>query len=381
MQASSSSCFNGAYLDKFDEANGKWVRLVTDDYVTGTEGYSINFPSGSHTLVFPGTLKASPVSYTNLSYNAGTGNYLGGWNLVGNPYTCGLNPNACAVPSGINAFAYVWNGANYTTLSIGSASNPGTIASLQGFFVRTSSVTNSLTLANAAKLHGGSFLKSADAIADMLKLHIEGNNYWDDAFVRFDAQATEGFDQLYDAYKLSGLVEAPQLYSLLPGEKAAVNALPSYVTSSNVSLGLKVGTANTYTINVEGIESFDASVPVRLDDLKLGTSQDLRLNPAYSFTAEPGDAENRFNLSFAEVTGIDKNPAASLRIFSTQRQVNITGNALAKGTVYIYAASGQLIATSPLLPGETRLSMRAPGVYMVKVVTGKTVTTGKVVVN
>jgi hypothetical protein len=40
-----------------------------------------------------------------------------------------------------------------------------------------------------------------------------------------------------------------------------------------------------------------------------------------------------------------------------------------------------LIATATLNSGETLLNVNAPGVYLVKVVTDKTVTSGKVVIN
>jgi hypothetical protein len=383
VQASGTSCFAGAYVDRYNEPTGAWVRLNTDENVTSTQGYSLNYLAGSRDLVFTGTLKASPVTYTNLSFSAGAAGYGEGWNLIGNPYTCGINPALCAVPAGMNAFAYVWNGVsgNYSSLSIGSATNAGTIAAQQGFFVKTSSGTNALTLANASRVHGGTFLKNGNSIPEMLKLTISGNTYSDEATVRFDALATESFDQQYDAYKLDGLNEAPQLYSLLPGEKAAVNTLPSSEILPNVPLGLKVGAATTYTLTITGMESFDPATPIRLDDLKRGTSQDVRINPVYSFTAAPGDAENRFRLRFASAIGIDETATGNFSIFAAQGQVHIIPASPAEGNVYVYSVSGKLVAGSTLNTGETLIGINTPGVYLVKVVTSKTVTSGKVVIN
>ncbi|MEI6750390.1 MAG: hypothetical protein WCM93_14630, partial [Bacteroidota bacterium] len=205
IQTSVISCFNEAYIDRYNEPTGAWVRLITDQFVTPGIGYSIRYLTGTHTLDFPGTLKASPVTYSDLSYTASTPGYPGGYNLIGNPYTCALVPSLCSITGGLNAFAYVWAGANYNTLSIGNNDFPGTIAPMQGFFVRTSSGTNNLTLENAAKTHSGSFLKDAAVAQQMLKLSVDGNGYSDETYVRFVESATSGFDQALDAYKLFGI--------------------------------------------------------------------------------------------------------------------------------------------------------------------------------
>ncbi|MDO9254727.1 MAG: T9SS type A sorting domain-containing protein [Bacteroidales bacterium] len=382
--ANAASCFNGAYVDRYQESAGEWVRLATGDNVVSGYGYSVNFANGTPELIFPGTLKTSPVSYTNLSYTPSAPGYGTGWNLVGNPYPCGINTALLSVPTGINATAYVWDetgSGNYITLTIGDGSaTPGIIAPMQGFFVNTSSATNSLTLANAAKVHGGTFYKSSNTVPQMLTLSIAGNGYSDKTYVRFDQAATENFDQSLDAYKLSGLDEAPQLYSILPAEKAAVNTLPSYTANQHVPLGLKVGTTATYTIQVEGINSFEPSVPISLHDIKLETSVDLRLNPEYSFTASPGDAENRFRLSFATVTGRNERDVTGINVSATKGIIHVTCEGTNSGKVYLYSTAGQLLATSILTSGKATLSVTSTGVYLVKVVTGKTSYTRKLVV-
>jgi hypothetical protein len=378
-QASAGSCFDGAFVYRYNEKTGAWERFATDDYVTSGQGYAINYLAGSHDLVFTGTLMSSPISYTNLSYSPSA---LAGWHLVGNPYTCGINPALCSISAGFNAYAYLWNttSGNYDELSVGSNGFPGTIASLQGFFVRTMGGSNDLTLDNAAKVHGGTFFKSANTASQMLSLSIEGNNYSDKTFVRFNTEATANFDQTYDAYKRAGLDAAPQLYSIIPGEKAAVNTLPDYTSNPNVALGLKVGVSTTYTINVEGIDNLDALVPVRLDDLKLGTSQDMRLNPVYTFAAAPGDIENRFKLSFGSVIGLDKQNTSGINVVSANSFIYVNHNAPASGTVYLYSVSGILLAAKKLNESETSIRLTTTGILMVKVVTDKNIYIRKLVV-
>jgi len=385
IQATATSCFNEAYLDRYNEPSGEWVRLLTNDYVSPENGYSINFMAGFKSLDFPGVLKSSPVVYSDLSFTSGAPGYLEGWNLVGNPYPCGINPELCSVPGGMNAFAYVWDGAagNYTTLSIGSNVNPGTIASLQGFFVRTNSATNSLTLANAAKTHSGTFLKDANAVPEMLKLKISGNGYSDVAYIRFFNKASAGFDQEFDAYKMPGIDEAPQLYSIIPGEKATVNALPSIESNSDVAMGLKVGDEATYTLTISGIESFNAATPLFLEDLKTNTAQDLRQNAVYTFSAAPGDAEHRFNLHFTNTVGIAKVPVSKVVIYSNRHTVYIRNDENLKGKIEVYDLAGRLIRSSQLTGNQLDKVdiVNYKGNMLVKVITGKAITIEKVFVN
>ncbi len=385
LQATAASCFNGAYLDRYNEPSGEWVRLLTDDFVTAGTGYSLNYLAGVKQLVFPGSLKSSPVEFSALSYTPGAPGYLEGWNLIGNPYPCGIDPALCAVPTGMNAFAYLWDGAagNYTTLSIGSNTIPGAIASLQGFFVRTNSATNSLTLANDAKTHSGTFLKGGTIVPEMLKLKINGNGYSDEAYIRFINSATSAFDQQYDAYKMAGKDEAPQLYSMLTGEKAAVNALPSIESNADVSLGLKVGTDASYTLTVSGIESFDASTPLLLEDLKTNTTQDLRKNATYTFNAAPSETENRFVLHFKKTNGIDETTGSMFNIYSNRHTVYISNPKNLQGSVEIYDITGRMLRNAPLTGNvlDQIDVLNYTGSMLVKVLTVKAITTEKVFVN
>lgn len=380
IAATGTSCFNGAYLDRYDEPSGEWVRLITGENVVPGYGYSINYLAGSRDLEFTGTLKNSPLSYSNLSYTSGASGYGPGWNLIGNPYPCGINPSLCAAPSGMNAYAYIWNtgSGNYDPLQFGS--DETIIAPLQGFFVRTTSGTNSLSLANIAKTHGGTFYKNDNVEPEALMVRINGNNYSDQTKVRFNSDATAGFDQSYDAYKLWGLDEAPQLYSILSDEVAAVNTLPSIGSNPLVPLGLKVGAETSYILTFEGMDSFDPQVPLRLDDLKLGISKDLRTDPVYSFTAAPGDAENRFRLRFASAIGFEDPEASNILISSERNVIRVNYMGSAAGTIHLYNDAGQLLSMKSLNQGETTMSAEATGIYLVKVITGKSVVTKKVVV-
>ena len=383
IQASAASCFNTAYLDRYEESWGAWVRLVDNEYVLPETAYSVNFPIGDHTLVFPGTLKTSPFQYTNLSFTAEAPGYLDGWHLAGNPYPSGLNLALCTLTGGLNAFAYSWNGSNYATYSIGSNDFPGIAPSLGGFFVRTSSGSNNLTLDNAAKTHGGTFLKNDAVIKDMLKLLVNGNGYSDVTFIRFNENATPGFDQDQDAYKLFGIVAAPQLYSLLSRDVASVNSLPSIETNSDVAIGFKAGAENAYTITASGMESFNSSTPLLLEDLQTNTTQDMRQNAIYSFTAAPGDTEHRFNLHFKSANGIGDIIPGKLSIYSSHHTVFVSNLESLQGRLEVYNITGQLLYSASLTGNPTdKIEMgNNTGCFVVKAITVKGISTGKVFVN
>lgn len=135
-------------------------------------------------------------------------------------------------------------------------------------------------------------------INDLLKLTVTGNGYSDQTIVVFVPDATPGFDPEYDAYKLMGIVEAPQIYSIIPGNNLAINALPEILINLEVQLGFKVGVINTYTITATELSSFDPSVTIFLDDTRDNVLTDLVANPVYSFSANPTDNIERFKLYF-----------------------------------------------------------------------------------
>ncbi len=278
---------------------------------------------------------------------------------------------------------YVWDGAQYLVGTTSGNTLPGNIVpAMQGFFMHAYAIGASLTIPADARVHSSqSFYKNSNATKDVLYLTIEGNTYKDQAVVCFNPASTTGFDSQYDAYKLFGITAAPQLYSILPGIIATVNSLPSITATERVPLGLKVGNSTTYTLTASGIESFDATVPITLIDVKLGNTQDLRINPSYTFTAAPGDAENRFNLSFTSAAGVNLTVAGDIHIYGSQGTIHIKQSNSAKGTAYVYTTTGQLLATTSLTPDETLLRVNATGVYIVKVITDKEVFSGKVVIN
>ncbi|HOW31830.1 MAG TPA: T9SS type A sorting domain-containing protein, partial [Bacteroidales bacterium] len=218
-----------------------------------------------------------------------------------------------------------------------------------------------------------------DLVPNILHLGITGNNFRDDTYIQFSPDATAGFDSQGDAYKLWGVQAAPQLYTIIPDDVLSINALPSVNEHPIVPVGLKVGAEGTYVITADGMDSFDPMIPIRLDDLKLGYTQDLRLNNTYSFTASPGDNENRFNIRFYSPVGIEEQPLMNLLVFNENNRISINNAGNYSGMIQVYNSAGQLIESRTMAPGIQKTAMLPPGLYIVKVITGKETDSRKVI--
>jgi hypothetical protein len=228
----------------------------------------------------------------------------------------------------------------------------------------------SLTIPLTAQVHSSqAFYK--DAVANALKLRADGNNYFDATFVHFNDNATPAFDSNYDAFKLEGLATAPQLYSIAD-YKLSINVLP-FEGNEVVNLGFTCGVAGTYSVTASGMETFSSSTPILLEDLKLNSLQDLRMNPVYSFNYQVGDNANRFKLHFKNATGIDKPTLNGITVYSFDRTVVINNTTGLTGEVRIFDLTGRELKDASMNSSTTtRIPMSAAiGTYIVKVTTAQ----------
>jgi hypothetical protein len=131
-----------------------------------------------------------------------------------------------------------------------------------------------------------------------LKLKIAGNGYSDETIIYFIPQATTGFDPGYDAYKLMGIMAAPQLFSIIDCCKLSINALPEIYNSMTVQLGFRVGVNTNYTVTASGVSTFGADTTIFLEDTKENQFINLTTDSVYTFSGVTTDDEERFKLHF-----------------------------------------------------------------------------------
>ncbi len=143
------------------------------------------------------------------------------------------------------------------------------------------------------------YFKDLKTIDNLLKLTAVGNGYSDQTIIVFIPDATAGFDPSYDAYKLMGIYEAPQLYSIIPCCKLAVNALPTPISTDYfVQMGFDVGAETSYTISATELYTFDPAVTIHLLDIRDNVLIDLKTDSVYTFNASPDDYSLRFRVYF-----------------------------------------------------------------------------------
>jgi hypothetical protein len=367
-----SSMFTGYYLQKHTESTNVYNDIIPANVpLTPMQGFALFGDAGLPTAIYSGTLDNGVESISTTYSGAGKG-----WNLVGNPYSSSIDWNAASgwMKTNVNGSVYFHvNNATWATWNGAIGTNGGSryIASGQGFFVEATA-NGVLGMNNSVKVHNAAtfFKNSGEAVNNMIRLEVSGNGYADEAVVWFRPEATAAFDGEYDAHKLYGDVAgAAQIYSLgvFP---LAINVLPE---TPAVPVGIHAGTGGTYTIAATEINDF---TDVSLEDTKTGIFTNM-MNDSYTFNFVPGENELRFVLHFGPLPVKEKeNPVTN--IYSYQKTVYIDLKEQTKGEAYIYTVSGQLIATASATKGINKIILTTTGVYVVKLVTDKTMVVKKV---
>ena len=369
-----NSMFNGSLMNKWNEVTQYWDPL-SFPYITmgiGT-GYAVAPLNPGITATFNGVLNTGSVIVSGLTKTGAT--TWSGYNLVGNPYPCAIKWNSNITLSNVDPSAWVWNGAGAYIANIQGSG--GVIGAEQGFFVHATA-TGSVTFTNAVRTHlASSFYKST--ISDLLTLKVEGNNFWDQTQVLVNSLATEGYEAEYDALKLMGSADAPQIYTMLPSENLSINSLPSLSSSMIIKLGFIPGAAGNFTITASDLESFPASTDFFLEDLVANKNQNLKISPVYNFEATPGQNEHRFNLHFAPV-GVSENRQSSINIYSAESIVYVNVPIDMKGNIVVYDMLGREISSTAIQSNSlNKINLGVPtGFYLVKVNGDSNTTTGKV---
>ncbi|MEI8049749.1 MAG: hypothetical protein WCI92_20425, partial [Bacteroidota bacterium] len=320
ITSGTSNLFLDSYLYYFDEsipvpANNGWVNMgtSTSNPLSNTRGYMLYYPGSNKTYSFIGSMNNGAITASTSCTDASTK----GWNLVPNPYPSSIDWNVTTgsgwTKTQIDNSVYVWNStlatpqyASYVG-GVGNAGGSQYIAPGQSFFVHTNITGSgsSLIMDNRVRVHNSvSFLKDNGIIPNLLRIRSTVNDGIDETTVRFTESATSGFDSEWDAYKLAGGPDAPQLSSVASDNtNLSINSLP--VEGGNITLPLKFSyfTAGDVTFTASGMETFEKNGPIYLEDQLLNKIINLRLNPTYTFSYQPGNAIDRFVLHFSGVNG------------------------------------------------------------------------------
>lgn len=361
---------NDIFSRRYDEPSGNWVNLAASDNLIPGAGYSLHMNSYPHTASFSGHLNKETISCPLSHANPSTEVNRVGWNLLGNPFTSAIDWDL--IPPGafdaqVAVYDESYGGYKYWNHVIGNLEE-GIIPAQNGFFVRASNPgggTLSIPL-SAQVFTNHAFYKSS--VSNVLEIKAQANGYSDAAFIHLNESATSEFDNQFDAFKFWGLANAPQVYTMASGYKLSINELP-YNPDSPVVLAFECGSSGTYTLNFSGIENFESTLPIWLEDTKTGTKQNLRTNPIYILDYSTVDVANRFKLHFSSTFAIPDLGIKGLEVFSYQNVVIIKNPGKCEGTISITDFMGRQLAQDKLSrKEEIRVPMQVSvGSYLVKV--------------
>ncbi|HPE58622.1 MAG TPA: T9SS type A sorting domain-containing protein, partial [Bacteroidales bacterium] len=255
----------------------------------------------------------------------------------------------------------------------GSPLTNGNIPVGQGFWVRASTGSASLTIPQAERVHDNQTIyKSTQTIIHQaVRLKVEGNNDKDYVWIDFTPEATEGLDPKFDLQKRWGYAESPQIYAYgQDGDLYSVSTLPMVKNGLVVPLGLQVGAEGAYSISTSEFRGMtDYGVTVILEDLATGTFTELDDETTYEFIASPEDDAHRFNLHFQDMmTGFEPNELASQSIYSWKDYVYVLTEKSIIRQVVIYDILGhEVYSKENINQSQTRIQLSTePGYYVVK---------------
>lgn len=346
---------------------GNWKVRSTGNMDNG-QGYSVYMNNGGEYDLTgtpnSGNITVSGLGNSNWSTNSAEGNtFVSGWHLLGNPFPSPMHLESNVnISAGWDAQVQVWQPSGpwqgtWQSTFMGSIGADANLAEWQGFQVHNPTPGSTLNFVfeqSDRKRTSDSnppfyFLPNQSS----LDLHIESaTGKRDRTKVFFNTEATAQFDRLYDADKLISSAGYPTVYTWIAGapeRTIGVNTLEKIEAATTVPMGFAAGENNSFTISAEGLNTFDPTSYIMLEDLHTGAMHNLR-SGNYTFSATTTDNINRFVLHFtpaAEIstTAADCNTAGGIAIVQPGTATWSYALANANNTL---VSNGMLTATQPV---------------------------------
>lgn len=237
----------------------------------------------------PNTSHTYSLGYSSTVATGGSGS---GWNLIGNPYSCGLDWNS-VTKTNVNNAIYVWDPASTSyryyvngiapppSAGAGMSLSQGVVPPLQAFWVQATQA--GATVATTMSAHGTTattprFFKSAPVNLRLSATQVGRAERVDWAWVVNNPSATLGFDGSSDAWKMANTGGMPNLALVHEGARTAVNAI-DLSQPQRLGLDLRGEAGAKFTLALDA-DSSTAGYQVILEDHLTATLTDLTAGPA-----------------------------------------------------------------------------------------------------
>lgn len=390
-------------FDETSGTSGEW-NYITDLNTSLPVGMGVNLwvdaDKTNVTVEFEGAITAD-----NLVLNPSTSPAITftdgdhGYNLVCNPFTSPINWEIGDwVRNDLEHTIWVWDESSgnyrYRTSAGGGTMENGILTHSQGYFIRTIGPSPELVIPANARTHQSAEMykssSSANEYSSYLILSAHGPaNYSDIAWVSFADEATSGFDNGYDATKMDGRDEAPQLFIMEGDKKRSINHIPSLAQDEEKTfpLAYQVGQDGEQQITADFTNLFGTDVI--LEDIQTGITQNLFEQPSYDFSGSIADNPNRFLLHFNFYGTVHSEEMESeedeIIVYGGQDAIYVKSSgemSSQEGQVLVYDFLGrkildQKIGASSLVKIDIPLSLQHLSVVVIK---ERTITKAKVFV-
>lgn len=317
--------FIGLHLWELNAITQNWQKITASSHaINNQEGYLLWHADPTHQLSAAGLLNAGEIQLP--AKELGINGFNQSYRLVVNPYPSALNWQS---PSGYDAAVYFFNAetGNYVS-SVDGIPHPSIVPAWQSFFIRKTNpggTAPAITLQNNQREHHNqSFYKQLKTVPSLLSVKATTDISEDATYVRFQPQTSYGFDSQYDAVKLFGFGDAPQLYTVLEGNSFSINSLFPQSNSLTIPMHFQMNTAGNVQLTAQGMHSFSAGTTIYLEDTQLNTMVDLMASPVYSFHHQPAATTDRFRLHFNGLVNLSETEDETYRLWAYDSKVYIS---------------------------------------------------------
>ncbi|MDP2385421.1 MAG: PKD domain-containing protein [Bacteroidota bacterium] len=204
----------------------------------------------------------------------------------------------------------------------------------------------------------------------MVRLQMSGvNNSLDETILYYQAGATDGFDNDFDAYKLSGPNPHPLIALTNNSTQFQINGVEPVIDYLSMPVLATTPTTGTFTIFATDYENIPSDASVQLIDLYTGASVDIRTSD-YTFVLDDSTSFPRFSLDIS---------APTINIVLNVFQPNCSGSAgkcvaeaMGAGPwTYTWKDStGTVLRNSTNITGADSLTVLSAGIFSVVVTDG-----------